>query len=213
MYLKLLYPFTFLICVFSSVCIVTSSKSIMKRNVAILDNVLNFCESNGIFFITLTSYSKHVDKQVLRQKATLFSLAQKRKMYTRFLSFYQALSQINFQEIDKTIILTNYKSILSEDGNTNEYLKLISQTKIRSSILVISTTEDTSSQDKQFKLDSIFPALSKLQVNMFFYVVHDYIMENGNIGFVWNQIITLQNDRQVIVNELVFDSEQRIIER
>ena len=48
---------------------------------------------------------------------------------------------------------------------------------------------------------------------MFFYIVHDYRMDNGTIGFVWNQIITISNNQQVIRNELVFDNDNRIIER
>ena len=212
MYFKPISQIIFLICVYSIICIVASKKSVMKRNVAILDNVLKFCEANGKKFITVTSYSKHVDMNILHQKHILFALAQKRKMYIRFLTFDEAMSLINVREIDNTIVLTNYKSILSDSGAADEYLKLISQTKIRSSMLVISTIEDTSLAE-QFKLDFIFHALSDLQMNMFFYIVHDYVMENGAVGFLWNQVITLQNNEKVIVNELLFDIEYRIIER
>ena len=212
MKLKLFCQLIFLVCAHSHIFWVKPRKSDFKPNIAILENVLNFCEANGKKFITVTSYSKKPDNNISRQKAILFALAKKRKVYTRFLLFHEAMMLINMQEIDTTIILTNYKNIV-DDEVIEKYLKLTSQTKIRSAIWVMSRNEVLASRPHHPKLDFLLPSLSKLRMNMFFYVVYDYTMEDESIGVVWNQIITLQDDPKVIVNELVFDNEYRIIER
>jgi hypothetical protein len=186
----------------------------IKPHFKILKNVLTVCEANGKRFLTLTSYSNGgSNRKILHSASTIFSFIQKRKLFARYLQPEQALLQIDVRQIDSTIILVDYKSIQSNKTSIlSDIITLISKTKIRSSILAISTIVDAS-PNTEIKLDPIISTLSKLQQNMFFYIVHDYVFQNGTIGFMWNQVITLQNNPKVILNPILFDSRNRIVER
>ena len=212
MYWNLNFQFVFLLFIFSNLFLETTSKSFSKSNADILENVIRFCDANGKRFITVTSYSNSVDKTTRNKKYILLSLTQKKTIYSRFLPSLSAASSLTeMRGIDNTIILSNYNEI-AETRVAEEYINLIHRTKIKSSILVISSAEIIS-RPEQFKMNSLFAALSKFQKNVFFYVVYDYRMNNGTRGVVWNQIIALQNNEQVVTNELTFDTEYKIKER
>ena len=207
--------FHFLICTYFLVWYGSASEHpAIKPKLAILNNVLMFCEANGKKFVTVTSYSERRDNStIIYPISTLFTLTKQRKLYTRYLRVEEARSHINMPKIDSTIILVNYQIIENNDTSViNDIIRVISRTKIRSSILVISTNVGAGRNIK-IKIDAIISALSECQQNMFFYVVHDYVMKNGSIGFLWNQLITLQNNPKVISNSIVFDSEYKIVER
>ena len=202
------------ICVFLILLCSYSTSCKKERNNALLENLLNFCEANGKKFITVTSILNDKEMPTFRQISVLFSLTQKRKIFTRFLPFNEVISQANFKAIESTIILTNYKNIQDENNSVvlGQYMKLISKTKVRSSILVISNFSEGIGNN-EIKLGVINDALSMLRKNMFFYVLYDDMLNNGTFRFVWNQVITLQNDPKVVFNELLFDSESRVLER
>ena len=72
------------------------------------------------------------------------------------------------RQIDNTIILVNYDIIKNNETFVlNDIITLISQTKIRSSILVISTIMEER-RKTEIKLDPLVSTLSERQQNMFF---------------------------------------------
>ena len=194
------------------------SGTVIKSNANFIDDILRFCESNGKKYSSVTSFTHNLDRKTIRQRELLFSLAQRRKMYTRFLSSFSNAKDLiardfarrrSVDRIDSTIIFTSNEEIVDKKI-AEEYLKLISQTKIRSSILVIGGDV---SNPKPFNIDILTSILTQLQENIFFYVVYANKMKNGTIGMIWNQVIMLQNNPKVIVNKLAFDESYRIVER
>ena len=216
MYLRISFLFHISMCAYFLACngCASMEHQEIKPNFKILNNVLNVCDANGKKFLTVTSFSNGGShRKILHPASTFFSFIQKRKLYARYLEPDEALLQTDVRQIDNTIILVDYKSIHNNETSVlTDFITLISKTKIRSSILAISTIVDASPNTK-IKLDPIISTLSKLQQNMFFYIVHDFRFPNGTIGFMWNQVITLQSNPKVILNSMLFDSRNRIVER
>ena len=186
--------------------------STMPSRFDILSNVLNFCEANGKKYISITSISIVKNNMSLREHFIMLSLSQRRKMYLKYVPFDKAVEEVNIREIESKIILVSYETIQSNQTIVEDVIHLISHSKIRSSILVITKLGDRAGAD-EVSLEPIVLALSNLQQNLFFYIVYDHLMKNGSKEFAWTQVITLQNNPKVILNNLLFDSESRIKER
>ena len=193
-------------------CHVSHSHNEVPPRFSILANVLKFCEANGKKYISITSLDDEKNITSLRQYFIMLSLSQNTKIYSKTMPIHEAIEKANIREIENKIILVNYGSIHNNDNKVVEnIIQLISKSKIRSCVLVISTM-DNKSLDDNIDLQPFIDALSNLQQNLFFYLVHDHQEKDGGQEFYWSQVITLQNNPKVIFNQLAFDSEYRIKE-
>ena len=146
---------------------------------------------------------------MLHNVYNIFSSTQNRKMFSRYWNIEDEDLNVEYQPMDSIIILASNKDIQSYNETMNSYIELISETKIRSSILVISKN----TKFEKIDLDPILSTLSTINKNTFFYIVHHHLMENGTEILLWHQVISLQNEPHIILNQLEFDSRFRIIER
>ena len=178
----------------------------LPSRLLILDNVIEFCEANGKKYLSMMSINDD------RYTSTLMSLTHGRKMYFTTLKINEALEKANIREIEDKIILVNYQNMKRNQSLVQDIVGLISKSKIRSCVLVISTFEKTAANDS-INLEPMIAALSILQQNIFFYMVYNHQIEDGSEEYLWNQVITLQNNPKVILNQLEFDSNYRIQER
>ena len=211
MFCNLLFLVIFLLCP------AYSHNNLEKSKLCILDEVLRFCEGNGKKYITITSI--HSSKQTMHQAQILLSLSQQRKMYAKVTSWHEVVTQmntdsVNGQMMDMTIILTSCKEVMDRE-RVMQLVETISETKIRSCILAVipanyTIHQDGSSSYRETKFDVLYSVLSEWQRNAFFYVTFESKIKDRRI---WNQIITLRGDAQVIVNEMEFEHDYRVIER
>ena len=139
----------------------------------------------------------------------IFSSTQNRNMFSRYWNIEDENPNSEYKPMDSIIILASNKDIQSNNETINSYVELISETKIRSSILVISKN----TKFEKINLDPIVTTLSTIKKNTFFYIVHHHVMENGTETILWHQVISLQNEPHIILNQLEFDSMFRIIQR
>ena len=178
----------------------------LPSRLLILDNVIEFCEANGKKYLSMVSINDD------RYTSTLMSLTHGRKMYFKTLKINEAIEKANIREMEDKIILVNYRNMKRNQSLVQDIVRLISKSKIRSCVLVISTFEKTVVNDS-INLEPITAALSVLQQNIFFYMVYNHQIDDGSEEYLWNQVITLQNNPKVILNQLEFDSDYRIQER
>ena len=176
---------------------------------ALLKNVIKFCEANGKKFLMFTTSSQYEYSNMVHQIYKIFSSTQNRNMFSRYWNIDDDDPNFEYKSMDSIIILASNKDIQSYNETMNSYIELISETKIRSSILVISKN----TRFEKIDLDPILSTLSTINKNTFFYIVHHHLMENGTEILLWHQVISLQNEPHIILNQLEFDSRFRIIER
>ena len=146
---------------------------------------------------------------MVHQVYKIFSSTQNRNMFSRYWNIDDDHPNFEYNPMDSIIILASNKDIQSNNETLNSYIELISETKIRSSILVISKNTKL----EKINLDPIVTTLSTIKKNTFFYIVNHHLMENGTEILLWHQVISLQNEPQIILNLMEFDSMFRIIER
>ena len=176
---------------------------------ALLKNVIKFCEANGKKFLMFTTSSQYEYSNMVHQIYKIFSSTQNRNMFSRYWNIDDDDPNFEYKSMDSIIILASNKDIQSYNETMNSYIELISETKIRSSILVISKN----TRFEKIDLDPVLSTLSTINKNTFFYIVHHHLMENGTEILLWHQVISLQNEPHIILNQLEFDSRFRIIER
>ena len=195
-------------------CHVSHSHNEVPPRFSILANVLKFCEANGKKYISITSLDDEKNITSLRKYFIMLSLSQRAKIYFKIVPIHEAIEKANIREIENKVILVNHRSIHNNNSKVVEnIIQLISKSKIRSCVLVISTMDnDGNNENDDLDLQPFIDALSNLQQNLFFYIVHDHVEKDGSQEFVWSQVITLQNNPKVIFNQLAFDSEYRIRE-
>ena len=180
-----------------------------QDKLTLLSNVIKFCEANGKKFLVFTTSSQYNDRNMVHQVYSVFSSTQNRNMFSRYWNIEDENLNFEYKPMDSIIILASNKDIQSNNETTNSYIELIAETKIRSSILVISKN----TKFEKINLDPIVSTLSTIKRNTFFYIVHHHVMGNGTEIILWHQVISLQNEPHIILNQLEFDSMFRIIER
>ena len=187
-----------------------------------------FCESNGknyITFSTIDTPDKNVRhflseiEDATKHRTSIYSrttsLPLQIQTYTNiplepapapwnyaYISPYTSkYSHVNFQK-DTIIQLAS----ASDSRNWKEYLDVITNTKIMSSILVMVGPLD----DQQFEtMISFFDGISK---NSLFYWVYTKHKINTDT-LVWNQVLTLNHYKTAVLNQLQLDSHGHFIER
>jgi hypothetical protein len=186
--------------------------SVTRKDYFLLHDTLNFCESNGMKFITVILHSSDADNALLRSGHAILAAAYQRGLRMKFV-FLDSLQSVNdITSGEYTIILTTTKLIHNAEY-VDKYLSYISQTKVASTILAIATFQNSSTTDQGYNHGHLYSKLSKLRKNIFFYTVHDNDMKNGGTSVSWNRILTLQNNEQVVVNKLIMDENRKLSER
>ena len=201
--------FLFLVSFYAQWMTCTAMQYHTQEKRALLGNVIKFCEANGKKFLMFTTSSQYEYKNMVHQVYEIFSSTQKRNMFSRYWNIDDDHPNFEYKPMDSIIILASNKDIQSNNETLNSYIELISETKIRSSILVISKNTKL----EKINLDPIVKTLSTIKKNTFFYIVNHHLMENGTEILLWHQVISLQNEPHIILNQLEFDSMFRIIER
>ena len=186
--------------------------SFTRNDYFLLHDILKFCESNGMKFITVISHSSGADDDILRSSHAFFAAAYRKGLRTKFI-FIDNLQFVNdITSVEYTIILTNTK-LINNTEYVDKYLSYISQSKVASAILAILTFPNGPRKDQVYNSELLHSKLSNLSKNMFFYTVDDSHMEDGGNRVSWNRIITLQNNKQVVVNKLTMDENRKLSER
>ena len=105
--------------------------------------------------------------------------------------------KFDFQK-DSIILLASS----SNPENWNDYLKMLVNTKVKSSVLVMAGDMD---QEKIAQMKRSLNALSK---NSLFYWVYNSpytLNEKKSTSMIWNQVITLINYKKAVINRLRFN--------
>ena len=201
--------FLFFVSFYAQWMMCTAMRYHAQKERDLLSNVIKFCEANGKKFLMFTTSSQYEYSNMAHQVYNIFSSTQNRNMFSRYWNIKDENPNFEYKPMDSIIILASNKDIQSNNETINSYIELISETKIRSSILVISKN----TKFEKINLDPIVTILSTIKKNTFFYIVHHHVMENGTEIILWHQVISLQNEPHIILNQLEFDSMFRIIQR
>ena len=97
-------------------------------------------------------------------------------------------------------------SSFNKTENWEEYLKLMAKTQMKSSILLLV------GQFEQRKWDNFTSMAEHLALNSLFYVVyHDN--DSAINEMAWYRIMTINDYKKSVVNQIKFDSNGRLLER
>ena len=163
-------------------------------------DILHLCERNGkrnVNFFTLDQRDPYV--QVALQH--FMNVAKRRShVYSRKVVDPDfILNSVNFHK-DSLIVLASSANA----SNWQTYLEIMTQTKIMSSIIVMT---------KELNLAHIKLMVShieRLAKNSFFYWI--YKAENSNHEMIWSQVLTVDHYTQAVINNLKFNRLGIIVE-
>jgi hypothetical protein len=175
-----------------------------KKPVSIY-NILQFCQDNSLKYITFVT----IDKDSPGSQLFLSQLITQAHLTD---SIRSRLIKTKRNDVGKLNLWPNHEYdkdtlVVISSPDTKDwmhYLELISITKIRSSIFVIVEPLENNVVQEIRKL------LSKISENVYFYLL--YTEETSEPRIMWEKLITLKHNPQVVSNELHFDSFGRMVE-
>ena len=200
MYQKIL---VFFIIIFQSLSPTLSSKMRISSH-----EILEFCQNNDWKYLTVLAKHKNLLQREhslflmdLTQKAKEASSLRSRRIESQTDSFKNNNpSTIYDLKMDSLIVVSS-----TEERELKQFLNIISKTKIKKALLVFF---DTLNQNKIKELKGL---VSRLSENMYFYVYYSTIdAGSGSYRLMWERVISIRHNPQVIMNQLEFSSFGRI---
>ena len=168
--------------------------------------ILEFCQSNDWKYLTVVAKHKNsLQKEHnifltdLIQKAKEASFLRSRRIELQANAFKNNNSDSTYDlKMDSLIVLSS-----SDERELKMFLNMISKTKIKKALLVFLNALN---QNEIVELKNL---VSRLSENMYFYLYYSTI-DAGSYKSMWERIITIRHNPQVIMNQLEFSSFGRI---
>ena len=168
------------------------------------NEVLDFCQNNGLKYLTFVTINKNSVTKVFLNHV-IESAQSSKSLRTRSMRTngngneeHQLWDRYHFDQ-DTMVFISS-----SDSEEWDHYLRLISKTKIKTSIFVI--IQPITKADIIIIKDS----LSLISENVYFYLC--YIENRSEPMPEWKKILTLKHDSQVVSNEVRFDRSGKMIE-
>ena len=156
----------------------------IERSEYIFEEVTNFCQNNGHKFLGLLE-----NKQ----------LNQLKKYFLKINSLKNLKSRIIFDNSSKLNMDTLIITIMNKNIDFQSIFEVINQHKIQKSILVLLN---------HIKIQNVVGWAEKFTQNSYFYVLEP----RSNIESNWYNIMTFYGSSKIIMNEIQFHSNGKIIE-
>ena len=168
------------------------------------NEILGFCQNNGLKYLTFVTINKSFGLETfsnqLTESAQLTQSIRTRSIRTNDNGNEenQLWDRYHFDQ-DTLVFISS-----SNSKEWDHYLKLISQTKIKSSILIV--IEPITKAD----INRIYDSLSLMSENIYFYLC--YIEDISGPMVEWKKLITLKHNPQVVSNKVHFEPSGKMIE-
>ena len=169
-------------------------------------DVINFCQNNDWKRLTFVTKQRNSLK---RDDAAFISGLLHRAQQTHSVRSRWIQLQVDAEGSKHHYITDDLKMdalvILSsmEENDLKKSLNMISKTRIKTSLLLLS---DNVHQSDIMKLRNV---ISQLSENMYFYVYYSKV-EIASFKLMWERVISIRHNPQVILNEIEFSSQGRV---
>ena len=186
--------------IIAAITILNPTSVIANNNTAITSaDVLQFCQNNGFKYLTFITTNRKIKES---QRTLLLGLYRDSQSMQTFRSRLIKTDEYN----EKQHMLNPYhqhekdKLVLISSSNSEEwmhYIRMISKTKIRSSLLVITDPLIQSVKEEMISF------LSQSSENTYFYLL--YVNHYTDVNLTWERIITIRHAPKVVINEVEFN--------